>query len=240
MSERIPSLSQLYIYSDEKRRLDAVLGAVLSLAAAPVEAATILALRKNLDRGPMYFRQQRVGVEIIKLRTMTRDANREGKESVWDASSLKDVRIPSAAAEITRRARLDEIPQFRRAAIGALRNDWPRMSLVGVRPLVPKHAQQYYELVAPQDEQLADSWMHFQRYGPQGTISPASLHYMGRADNTDIDVKHWMELETDYCLTADRQTDLRLIGQTLGNVMIMGAQVSGRLLQRTFNAWSTG
>jgi exopolysaccharide biosynthesis polyprenyl glycosylphosphotransferase len=79
------------------------------------------------SRGPMFFKQERIGVHgkpfyIYKYRTMLVDAEKEGPA----LSSASDPRV-TAFGRFLRKVRLDEMPQF----YNVIRGD---MSLVGPRP----------------------------------------------------------------------------------------------------------
>jgi sugar transferase (PEP-CTERM system associated) len=105
----------------------ALLGVVLSFPLMVVAAIWI----KLDSRGPMLFRQERVGqfgrsFDLIKLRSMTVDAEASG-EPRW--ATVDDARI-TRAGQFLRRFRLDELPQF----FNILRGD---MSFVGPRPERP-------------------------------------------------------------------------------------------------------
>jgi exopolysaccharide biosynthesis polyprenyl glycosylphosphotransferase len=79
------------------------------------------------SRGPMFFRQERIGVHgkpfyIYKYRTMYEDAEKEGPA----LSSANDPRV-TPFGRFLRKVRLDEMPQFYNVLMGD-------MSLVGPRP----------------------------------------------------------------------------------------------------------
>jgi lipopolysaccharide/colanic/teichoic acid biosynthesis glycosyltransferase len=118
-----------------KRLLDLVLAAVGLLLLGP--GLLLIALWIKLDsRGPVFFRQERVGrhgrlFRIHKFRTMVEDAPRLGAAlTVGD-----DVRITRAGRRL-RRAKLDELPQLIDVLAGT-------MSLVGPRPEVPRYVALY-------------------------------------------------------------------------------------------------
>lgn len=120
-----------------KRLVDILLSALgLALLALPLLA---IALWVKLDsRGPVLFRQQRVGrfgrpFMIHKFRTMAVDAPARGPQITVGA----DPRI-TRAGQVLRRAKLDELPQLWDVLRGA-------MSLVGPRPEVPKYVALYPE-----------------------------------------------------------------------------------------------
>lgn len=121
-----------------KRALD-LTGSILALVlAAPVLA--VLALSIKLDsRGPVLFRQRRVGLEgevfeIVKFRTMVADAEarkaalRDMNETEGLFKLTDDPRV-TRVGRFLRRTSLDELPQLFNVVTG-------RMSLVGPRPLV--------------------------------------------------------------------------------------------------------
>ena len=88
------------------------------------------------SRGPIFFRQERVGFQgvlfrIHKFRTMVLDAEKKGKQITVGADS----RITTVGSFL-RKYKLDEIPQL----IDVLAGD---MSLVGPRPEVPKYIDCY-------------------------------------------------------------------------------------------------
>src|SRR5262245_55499575 len=118
------------------KRLFDLFGAGLALLVlAPLLVAVGLAVKLD-SRGPVFFRQERVGRQgkpfrIRKFRTMVADAPARGPQITVGA----DARITRVGAFL-RHYRLDELPQF----IDVLRGD---MSLVGPRPEVPRYVAMY-------------------------------------------------------------------------------------------------
>ena len=118
------------------RALDLV-GASLGLVlASPFLAAAAIAIKLD-DRGPVLYRQQRVGkdgreFELVKLRTMVVGAERQG--AGW-AVNRGDPRITRVGAAL-RRISLDEVPQLWNVVRG-------EMSLVGPRPTLAYQVEQY-------------------------------------------------------------------------------------------------
>lgn len=100
---------------------------------------TVVAILIKLDsRGPVFFRQQRIGksfrpFRIYKFRTMTTDAPEKGPQ-VTVGGDKRVTRI----GRILRKYKLDELPQL----INVLKGD---MSLVGPRPEVEKYVELYKE-----------------------------------------------------------------------------------------------
>ena len=124
-----------------KRGID-VTGALFGLVlTAPLLAATALAI-KATSRGPVLFRQRRVGrgnreFEMFKFRTMVEGADAMKRElahlnEMADGPMFKITDDPRVTpiGRFLRRVSLDELPQL----FNVLRGE---MSLVGPRPLVP-------------------------------------------------------------------------------------------------------
>jgi Undecaprenyl-phosphate glucose phosphotransferase len=113
-----------------KRGLDLVIGGLALLVCAPLMAAIAAAIRCS-SRGPVLYRQERMGLdgerfEMLKFRTMAVDAeNLSGP--VWAVDD--DPRV-TLLGRWLRRSSLDELPQL----INVLRGE---MSLVGPRPERP-------------------------------------------------------------------------------------------------------
>ena len=117
-----------------KRVMD-LLGASLGLLVfSPVLLACAVAVKLS-SPGPVFFRQERVGLHgkpfrIRKFRTMR----------VTDGSGLQvtaagDARI-TVVGRLLRRSKLDELPQLIDVLVG-------NMSIVGPRPEVPRYMAQY-------------------------------------------------------------------------------------------------
>jgi lipopolysaccharide/colanic/teichoic acid biosynthesis glycosyltransferase len=118
------------------RALD-VAGASIGLAlASPFLAAAAIAIKLD-DRGPVLYRQQRVGkdgreFELVKLRTMVVGAERQGAGWAVDHGDPRITRVGS----VLRRISLDEVPQLWNVVRG-------EMSLIGPRPTLAYQVEQY-------------------------------------------------------------------------------------------------
>lgn len=131
-----------------KRVIDFALAGVGLIFAAPVLGLCALAIKAS-DRGPVFFRQQRVGLDgktftIYKLRTMVVDAEERLAELVSKNQRegvlfklANDPRVTSVG-RLLRATSLDELPQL----INVVRGD---MSLVGPRPALPVEVAQFDE-----------------------------------------------------------------------------------------------
>jgi len=97
----------------------------------------VLAILINLtSRGPVFYRQNRVGRDarifrILKFRSMVEDADRQGP----GITAAEDERV-TPFGKFLRELKLDETPQF----WNVLKGD---MSLVGPRPELPSYVAHY-------------------------------------------------------------------------------------------------
>ncbi|MGH9868338.1 MAG: sugar transferase [Candidatus Polarisedimenticolia bacterium] len=113
-----------------KRLMDVILAASALTLLAPIMIVLALLVRLN-SRGPVFYRQERVGLDrrpfqLLKFRTMRLGAEAEGSPQ-W--ATEYDTRA-TAVGRFMRRLRLDEIPQF----VNVLRGE---MSVIGPRPERP-------------------------------------------------------------------------------------------------------
>jgi exopolysaccharide biosynthesis polyprenyl glycosylphosphotransferase len=126
-----------------KRGFDLLGAGTMLLAVAPFMAMIALAIKLD-SRGPMLFRQERVGkagrrFRICKFRTMVPDAEQRKAELIGmnEANGLfkieKDPRI-TRVGRILRKTSMDELPQLLNVLMG-------EMSLVGPRPLIASEDQ---------------------------------------------------------------------------------------------------
>ena len=115
-------------------RLVALIGALLSL---PIVLVTAVLIKLD-SRGPVFYRQERVGTNgkpfvLLKFRSMRVDAEQDGP--VW--ASKHDDRT-TRIGRIIRKIRVDEIPQFWNILRG-------EMNFVGPRPERPHFVAQLAE-----------------------------------------------------------------------------------------------
>jgi len=127
-----------------KRLLDILLSITLLVASTPIIIVCALLIKIN-SRGPVFFRQTRVGYKgkhftIFKLRTMRQNAESSGAQ--W--AKENDPRI-TFIGNILRKTRLDELPQCWNVLSGD-------MSFIGPRPERPEFTKMlskeipYYDL----------------------------------------------------------------------------------------------
>jgi exopolysaccharide biosynthesis polyprenyl glycosylphosphotransferase len=113
-----------------KRAMDIALSGTGLVLLAPCFAA-LAVLVKLTSRGPVFYRQLRVGrdgrrFQMVKFRTMRTDAEAAGPV----AAARKDPRVTKVGG-VLRRLSLDELPQLANVLVG-------EMSLVGPRPERPQ------------------------------------------------------------------------------------------------------
>jgi lipopolysaccharide/colanic/teichoic acid biosynthesis glycosyltransferase len=118
-----------------KRILDVVVSLVALCLLSPLFALAALLIKLE-SKGPVFFRQVRVGqglrsFRIWKFRTMVADAPQKGAP----ITAGPDPRI-TGVGRFLRRAKIDELPQL----INVLCGD---MSLVGPRPEVPRYVEMF-------------------------------------------------------------------------------------------------
>jgi Undecaprenyl-phosphate glucose phosphotransferase len=123
-----------------KRAMDFILSAFALVVISPLMAA-IAALIKLTSPGPIFYRQERCGLNgrtfwMLKFRTMCLDAESQ-TGPVW---ARRDDPRRTRWGAFLRRTSLDELPQF----INVLRGD---MSLVGPRPERPVFIQQFSKTI---------------------------------------------------------------------------------------------
>jgi lipopolysaccharide/colanic/teichoic acid biosynthesis glycosyltransferase len=118
------------------RVLDVVLAGALLLLASPLLALAALAIRLE-SRGPVFYRQQRVGrdgesFELWKLRTMVPGAESMGAGIYIVEGDTRITRV----GRLLRRFSLDELPNL----INVMRGE---MAIVGPRPTVQEQVDRY-------------------------------------------------------------------------------------------------
>ncbi|HEX5192373.1 MAG TPA: sugar transferase [Solirubrobacteraceae bacterium] len=132
-----------------KRGTDIVLSGLGLLILSPLLIGVAIAIKLD-SRGPVLFRQQRVGrngkeFSIFKFRSMFADAEARKAEfaKLNEANDgvmfkiHKDPRITRVGG-VLRRSSIDELPQL-------LNVLWGKMSLVGPRPLIPQEIAAFEE-----------------------------------------------------------------------------------------------
>ncbi len=184
-----------------KRAFDivgSVLGLILTLPFWPV-----IALAVKLDnRGPVFYHQQRVGMNgrifrLHKFRTMYTWAEQNG--CMW---AKKDDPRVTRVGRFLRKSRLDELPQLINILLG-------QMAIVGPRPERPEFVCELSERIRFYNER------HLIKPGLSGW---AQINYPYGASIEDAARK--LELDLWYLKHMSLELDLAIILRTLGTMFL--------------------
>jgi lipopolysaccharide/colanic/teichoic acid biosynthesis glycosyltransferase len=190
-----------------------------ALAVSPLLLLIAVAIRLE-SRGPVFFRQLRVGrnevpFRIVKFRTMIVDAERVGPK----ISGLKDPRVTRVGG-VLRATKMDELPQLWNVLTG-------EMTLVGPRAEVPDMIRHY----TPEEREIL-------RVKP-GLTGPGQIYFTtdqaaeldGVLDVEAHYVRHQLHpklaLDLDYLHRRSLWTDLGVIVRTMGVLLRPFAGTSG-------------
>ena len=190
------------------KRLFDLLGAGLALLLlAPLMLAIAAAIKLD-SRGPVFFRQQRVGrhgvpFRIHKFRSMVADAPQRGPAlTVGD-----DARITRVGRWL-RRTRLDELPQLIDVLAG-------HMSLVGPRPEVPQYVAHYPAALRERALSVRP-----------GITDPSSLLYLDESEQLaraadpereyiEVILPRKLQCAADYAARSSLRSDVGVLLRTL-------------------------
>lgn len=188
-----------------KRLVDLAVLAVLALPALVVGLVCAVAV-KATSRGPVLFRQERIGMggrpfEVLKFRTMVTGDN----PVVPDATRITTV------GRWLRRFSLDELPQLVNVARG-------EMSIVGPRPTLRYQVERY------DDRQ----WQRLSvRPGLTGLAQIRGRNALSWAERIEHDL--------EYVQTQSAVLDVRILAGTL-RVLLTGEGVEGHAADDPFVA----
>jgi len=180
-----------------KRLFDLCVAGLILILCSPVFCAFALAVKVS-SRGPVYFRQSRVGkggkfVEVLKFRSMRVNSDSDIKWDVTDDSRVTHI------GKFMRKTSLDELPQL----WNVVRGD---MSLVGPRPERPFFVEQFQQIVP-----------HYQdrHRVPAGLTGLAQVN--GLRGDTSIDERAWFD--NHYIDNWSMRHDLVILARTAGAVI---------------------
>jgi lipopolysaccharide/colanic/teichoic acid biosynthesis glycosyltransferase len=184
------------------RGADLVIAAIGLVLVSPLIALIAIAIKLE-SRGPLFYRQRRVGkggevFEMFKLRTMRKGADPVG---VGTAVTAEDPRV-TRVGRLLRRYSLDELPNL----INVLRGD---MRIVGPRATLPAQV----ELYTPRQRRRLDL--------RPGVTGWAQIH--GRAG---IPWEERIELDVWYVEHRSPALDLRILART-ARLLITGHGLYG-------------
>ncbi len=183
-------------------KLGAAFGLILL---APVFAAVAAAIKLD-SRGPVFFRQVRVGLNgrpfrMLKFRSMYTDAE-ERRKQLLDQNEhsgpvfkmANDPRI-TPIGRIIRKFSLDELPQLVNILSG-------QMSLVGPRPPLPREVIEY------------EPWQRRKL-----SVKPGLTCLWQVNGRNTIDFEDWMRLDLEYIDNWSLLLDVKLIVRTIPAVI---------------------
>jgi exopolysaccharide biosynthesis polyprenyl glycosylphosphotransferase len=188
-----------------KRTMDIVGALTVLVLAAPLFAVIALAIKLG-SRGPVFFRQERIGLwgrrfRLAKFRTMVVDAEErrdallaESKDPGWLLLD-EDPRV-TRVGRILRHWSLDELPQLWNVLKG-------EMSLVGPRPLVDS-----------EDRQL-DGWRR-----SRIDLVPGLTGLWQVLGRTSLPFEEMIRLDYLYVTNWSMWTDVRLMLRTVPAVVL--------------------
>ena len=178
---------------------DYLLAAPLLILAAPLMLVIAIAIRID-GPGPIIFRQKRYGfnngtIDVFKFRTMR--ADQDCHERVIQARR-DDPRL-TRIGRVLRRTSLDELPQL----LNVLRGE---MSIVGPRPHMVEHNQQYAALI--------EAYLARHRVKPGITGWAQVNGWRGETDT--VDKMEWrIKHDLYYIENWSLGFDLRILARTL-------------------------
>lgn len=181
-----------------KRLIDVSLAGLALLVMSPLMLMVALAVYLH-DRGPVFFKQVRVGLDgvefgMYKFRSMTVNAESRGGYSTADG----DPRITSVGRFI-RRTSLDELPQIVNVFFGD-------MSIVGPRPDVPAQKSLYTH----------DEWLLRNSVKPGITgLAQATLRSAATPEQRKA-------LDLSYARAASVLLDFKIIAMTFKQILTKG------------------
>jgi exopolysaccharide biosynthesis polyprenyl glycosylphosphotransferase len=188
-----------------KRIMDITISATLLILLSPL-FVLVGSLIKDTSRGPVFFKQERVGYNgrffgCLKFRTMVENAE-ELKKTLTHLNEVdgpvfkirNDPRV-TTVGQVLRKTSIDELPQL----INVLRGD---MSLVGPRPPIPSEVRQY-------------DLPHLRRLSMRPGIT-GLWQVNGRSA---VGFDKWMELDKKYIDEWSLWLDLKILAKTVPAVI---------------------
>jgi exopolysaccharide biosynthesis polyprenyl glycosylphosphotransferase len=189
-----------YIYLLWHKLVD-IVSSVLGLTTMLILTPFILVTNLFLNKGPLFYRQFRVGkggkeIEIIKFRSMIVKAEQDGAKM-----SIKGDQRVTSFGKILRKLRIDELPQFWSVLKG-------EMSLIGPRPERKVFIDQLVKSIPLYDSR------HLIKPGITGW---AQVKYE-YGENTEDSIKK-LEYDLYYIKNRSVTLDIRIIFKTINTIL---------------------
>ncbi|PMK74316.1 hypothetical protein BCT94_10305 [Vibrio breoganii] len=184
------------IYQKVKRSVDIALILIFSPLLMVISSVVAVAIKLNNPREPIFFKQERCGVQGLKFQMYKFRTMHSTEESTANFATNLDHRIDSLGAFV-RKARLDELPQF----WNVLRGD---MAIIGPRPEQPYFAKQFQSQIP--------------LYGYRHSVKPGITGWaqieQGYTDSTD-GTKEKVAFDLYYIKNLSAQLDIYIVLKTI-------------------------
>jgi exopolysaccharide biosynthesis polyprenyl glycosylphosphotransferase len=189
-----------------KRIMDVLISAAALFVLSPL-MVTIALIIKFTSPGPVFFIQERIGMnrrkfKLLKFRSMVMDAEARKKDlaalNEMDGPAFKirnDPRV-TPIGRFIRKTSIDELPQL----INVLKGE---MALVGPRPPLPTEVDQY-------------EWLHRRRL----SIKPGITCLWQVNGRNSVPFVKWMEMDKEYIENWSIWLDIKILCRTLPVVLL--------------------
>ena len=192
-----------YAYRFVKRAFDVAFSLLVLVGLCWLYAIVAIAVKLDDPRGPVVFKQVRVGrggkeFQMYKFRSMVTDAETrlalllERNEKTGPVFKLHDDPRITRVGKVIRKTSLDELPQF----VNVLKGD---LSVVGPRPALPREVAEYTD----RDRQRL--------LVKQGL----TCFWQVQPDRDDISFDEWVDLDLRYIRECGPWADLKVIARTI-------------------------
>jgi exopolysaccharide biosynthesis polyprenyl glycosylphosphotransferase len=189
-----------------KRIFDVVVSALLLALLSPLLLAIALAVKLD-SRGPVFFKQRRIGQNgrefwLYKFRSMLEDAEvrraalEHRNEMDGPAFKMADDPRVTRVGRFLRKTSLDEVPQFWNVLKG-------EMSVVGPRPPLPAEVKRYKR------------WQRRRL-----SVRPGITCWWQVSGRSELDFAQWMELDLRYIDNWSLWGDLEIVLRTIPAVLL--------------------
>jgi lipopolysaccharide/colanic/teichoic acid biosynthesis glycosyltransferase len=188
-----------------KRAMDVGGSSLALLLLWPLIVVAAVAIKLD-SRGPVLFRQRRVGVggelfDFYKLRTMKTGADaqkaalRAHNEQTGPVFKMRQDPRMTRVGRLLRRSSIDELPQLWNVLIGD-------MSLVGPRPPTPDEVLEY------------EPWQRRRL-----AVTPGLTCFWQVSGRSEISFRDWVRLDLRYADARSPSTDLQVLARTVPAVI---------------------
>ncbi len=189
-----------------KRVFDLVAASLILICVSPILLVAAILIKLS-DRGPVFFQQERVGVNkrrfhIYKFRTMVRNAERlvgqleSRNEMSGPVFKMKNDPRITPIGKVLRKTSIDELPQLLNVIKG-------EMSMVGPRPLPVRDFEGFNE-----------DWQR-RRF----SVRPGITCLWQVSGRNGIPFEQWMKLDLQYLDEWSLWLDLKILAQTIPAVL---------------------